>query len=179
VSAADDALPPGATTDHWFAVVKPPAAIATPAIFKSENLVRDTKPAIVADFLAHTSQVAQRLAGSAVGTEMAAPAGAAMNVQGHTPDHLGSSAQSDRELYGRNDLQPPAEALCPEVAQVARWLQARFGNSRMTGSGSAVFARAGTGSQPLATWTAAELPPTWVGRLCRSLDSHPLVHWAD
>ena len=80
--------------------------------------------------------------------------------------------------YGRNDLQPPAEAHCPEVTQVARWLEARFGNSRMSGSGSAVFARAGTGSQPLATWTADELPPTWVGRMCRSLSRHPLVDWA-
>jgi 4-diphosphocytidyl-2-C-methyl-D-erythritol kinase len=80
--------------------------------------------------------------------------------------------------FGRNDLQPPAEASCPEVAQVARWLQQRFGNSRMSGSGSAVFARAGTGSQPLATWAADELPPTWVGRMCRSLREHPLVHWA-
>ncbi len=83
------------------------------------------------------------------------------------------------EGYGRNDLQPPAEALCPEVTQVARWLEARFGNSRMSGSGSAVFSRAGTGSQPGATWGANEVPPRWVGRMCRSLDHHPLVGWAD
>ncbi|WP_425257698.1 4-(cytidine 5'-diphospho)-2-C-methyl-D-erythritol kinase [Rubrivivax sp. RP6-9] len=80
--------------------------------------------------------------------------------------------------YGRNDLQAAAEGRCPEVAQAARWLEARFGNSRMTGSGSAVFARAGTGEQPVATCPAAELPPGWVGRLCRSLDAHPLAEWA-
>ena len=81
--------------------------------------------------------------------------------------------------YGRNDLQPPAEASCSEVTQVASWLQARFGNSRMSGSGSSVFARAGTGDQPLATWSAEEIPSDWVGRMCRSLDHHPLVGWAD
>ena len=79
--------------------------------------------------------------------------------------------------YGRNDLQPPAEAHCPEVTQVARWLETRFGNSRMSGSGSAVFARLGTATSPMATvWP--DLPAGWVGRMCRSLDQHPLADWA-
>jgi 4-diphosphocytidyl-2-C-methyl-D-erythritol kinase len=81
------------------------------------------------------------------------------------------------EGYGRNDLQPPAEAQCPEVAQAARLLQARFGNSRMTGSGSAVFARAGALAQPGAA-LPADLPLGWVGRMCRSLEVHPLCGWA-
>jgi 4-diphosphocytidyl-2-C-methyl-D-erythritol kinase len=82
--------------------------------------------------------------------------------------------------WGRNDLQAPAEAQCPEVAQAARWLEQRFGNSRMTGSGSAVFARVGTGDPSLATWPvqADPLAPGWVGRLCRSLPRHPLADWA-
>lgn len=80
--------------------------------------------------------------------------------------------------FGRNDLQPPAEDRCSEVAQAARWLEARFGNSRMTGSGSAVFARAGTGDQPVATIPAESLPPGWVGRMCRGLEQHPLREWA-
>ena len=96
-------------------------------------------------------------------------------------DFLASAQLQNRLLngYGRNDLQPPAQALCPEVTTVAEWLQARFGNSRMSGSGSAVFARAGTGDQPVATWGADELPPQWVGRMCRSLQHHPLAGWAD
>ena len=84
------------------------------------------------------------------------------------------------EGFGRNDLQPPAEHQCAEVAQATQLLEARFGNSRMTGSGSAVFARAGriTGTQtePRAT-LPADLPPGWVGRMCRSLDHHPLLGW--
>ena len=79
--------------------------------------------------------------------------------------------------FGRNDLQPPAESLCDEVAQAAQLLQARFGNSRMTGSGSAVFARAGTDARPAATMPP-ELPAGWVGRMCRSLEQHPLAGWA-
>jgi len=81
--------------------------------------------------------------------------------------------------FGGNDLQPPAQSLCPEVTAVALWLQARFGNSRMTGSGSAVFARAGTGEKPVATWSIDEVPLRWVARMCRSLPEHPLVGWAD
>jgi 4-diphosphocytidyl-2-C-methyl-D-erythritol kinase len=81
--------------------------------------------------------------------------------------------------FGRNDLQPVAEALCPEVRAVAEWLEGRFGNSRMTGSGSAVFARVGTEDPTLAAWPAPSLPGTWLARKCRSLDHHPLLGWAD
>jgi 4-diphosphocytidyl-2-C-methyl-D-erythritol kinase len=80
--------------------------------------------------------------------------------------------------FGCNVMQPPAEAECPEVAQAAQLLQARFGNSRMTGSGSAVFARAGTLAQAEAT-LPVDIPPGWVGRMCRSLDAHPLQGWCE
>ena len=86
--------------------------------------------------------------------------------------------QVENPAYGRNDLQPPAEDRCPEVAQAAEWLARHFGNSRMTGSGSAVFARNGMDDQPVATWPAEPLPPGWVGRMCRSLNQHPLRDWA-
>lgn len=83
---------------------------------------------------------------------------------------------------GRNDLQPVAEQRCPEVKQALGLLQARYGNSRMTGSGSAVFARiehrGGTIDVPSAT-VPADLPPGWVARSCRSLEQHPLVGWAE
>ena len=79
--------------------------------------------------------------------------------------------------FGRNDLQAAAEAECAQVAQAAAVLHRQFGNSRMTGSGSAVFARAGTGSEPSAAMPAS-VAPGWVGRMCRSLCEHPLVGWA-
>ena len=83
----------------------------------------------------------------------------------------------DSAAHGRNDLQPPAEDRCPEVALAADWLRQRFGNSRMTGSGSAVFARNGTGDQPAVAWPAQALAPGWIGRMCRSLEQHPLLDW--
>ena len=79
--------------------------------------------------------------------------------------------------FGHNDLQGAAQALCNEVGEAAGILQVRFGNSRMTGSGSAVFARAGSDVQPAAPMPAP-LAPGWVGRMCRSLELHPLRGWA-
>lgn len=81
--------------------------------------------------------------------------------------------------FGHNDLQKPAEALCTEVGQALEILEQRFGNSRMTGSGSAVFARV-TGEQESTSpiWPQ-ELPANWVGRMCSSLDVHPLHGWAE
>lgn len=83
--------------------------------------------------------------------------------------------------FGRNDLQPPAEAACPEVVQALGLLQAHHGNSRMTGSGSAVFARVGSEASSLATvldGSGLPLPDGWVGRMCRRLPEHPLRAWA-
>jgi len=97
--------------------------------------------------------------------------------------------------FGHNDLQPVAEALCPAIARVAHWLQDRYGNSRMTGSGSAVFAEVseadrqadaaivreggGAGEPAAAAWPRGPLPEGWIGRMCRSLAHHPLRDWAD
>ncbi len=138
-----------------YAVVKPPAAIATADIFGHPLLVRDTKAAT--------------LMGSFDGT-------------GAKPWPAEWTAEPGQPYFGRNDLQAPAEQVCVQVAQAARWLEARYGNSRMTGSGSAVFAIAngetGLASPPMATFPADELPPGWVGRLCRGLDEHPLRGWA-
>ena len=145
-------LPEGALPPQRYMVVKPAATIATASIFGSTLLVRDTEAVIVMSFLAD-AQIAAKL-----------------------------SKKSFWD-FGRNDLQPPAEASCPDVTQVARWLEDHFGNSRMSGSGSAVFARViedsiGTASQPLATDQVEKLPPGWAGRMCRSLDHHPLLGWA-
>ena len=79
--------------------------------------------------------------------------------------------------FGHNDLQPPATSQCAEIAEASRWLKARFGSSRMTGSGSAVFAGAGTGAEPI-TVLPVDLPPGWTGRMCSSLEQHPLRGFA-
>ena len=83
--------------------------------------------------------------------------------------------------WGHNDMQRAAEAACSEVAEAAALLHSTFGNSRMTGSGSAVFARvgavAGHATQPGESMPP-DLPAGWVGRMCRSLEVHPLAGWA-
>jgi len=81
--------------------------------------------------------------------------------------------------FGRNDLQPVAQDKCPDVLAAARWLESHYGNSRMSGSGSAVFARVGKIEQPEAMGAARQAPADWVVRECRSLAHHPLVGWAD
>ena len=144
------AVPP-----HLYAVVKPAASLPTADIFSSPLLKRDSASAI--------------LEGSLVSEAQAWLAG---------PSKRGAPGEAAVPLpFGRNDLQAPAQACCAEVAQAARWLGAKFGNSRMTGSGSAVFARVDTGVPPEATWLEA-LPSGWVGRLCRGLSQHPLRGWA-
>ncbi len=79
----------------------------------------------------------------------------------------------------RNDLQAAAEAASLQVRQAVQLLGQAFGNSRMTGSGSAVFAKVGSDVPPEATSLEQflELPEHWEGRICRSLESMPLAGW--
>jgi 4-diphosphocytidyl-2-C-methyl-D-erythritol kinase len=140
-----------------YAVLKPAASLPTSEIFSHPLLVRDSEAVILLGCL-----------------EEAQHRGAS-----HTGGGGWWPGQASGEDFGRNDLQIPAQDRCPEVAQAAQWLAARFGNSRMTGSGSAVFSRVGTDQTSRATLAEESLPPGWVGRMCRSLTSHPLRDWAD
>ena len=75
--------------------------------------------------------------------------------------------------FGRNDLQPVAQALCPEVEIALHWLQSFGLKPRMTGSGSAVFAQ-------LPEHIAVDTPPhNWQVQICRNMVSHPLREWMD
>jgi 4-diphosphocytidyl-2-C-methyl-D-erythritol kinase len=93
------------------------------------------------------------------------------------PGALGKTGPRLAEGFGTNDLQAAAEGLCPDVECAAAALSRTFGNSRMTGSGSAVFARAGSGPAPSAAMPS-DWPSGWSGRMCRSLRRHPLEAWA-
>ena len=125
-------------------LLKPAIAVPTAAIFGSDALKRDTKPATVADFLA-------------------AP-----------------------KRFGQNDLQDAAVAYQAssesgnDIGLALEVMQNQFGNSRMTGSGSAVFAQAGAAdAPPIAEVESMSIPEGWVARTCRGLGRHPLVDWAD
>lgn len=96
--------------------------------------------------------------------------------------------------FGWNDLQPVAEKHCPEVMRASELLQSVFGNSRMTGSGSSVFAESwpegvqergqtrdvksfDLDSSAFSAATAS-LPDTWVTKMCSNLPQHPLTNWS-
>ena len=73
--------------------------------------------------------------------------------------------------FGRNDLQPVAQALCPEIDQALQWLTTFGLSPRMTGSGSAVFAQLPS---------EVEMPSSphgWQMRVCSNMAVHPLAGW--
>jgi len=74
--------------------------------------------------------------------------------------------------FGRNDLQPVAQKLCPGVTQSLQWLESQGLDGRMTGSGSAVFA------QLPQDMKLAPAPEGWQVRECSNLEVHPLAGWA-
>jgi 4-diphosphocytidyl-2-C-methyl-D-erythritol kinase len=177
VEGIGEVLTPFVVPPTSWAVVKPASSISTAAIFGSPILKRDSIPDTVMGLLSGAQS--------------------ALNVTENRilPDVHGESIfpncnSHDRKVltpfWGRNDLQAAAEAACPEVAEVANWLESKYGNSRMTGSGSAVFARIDSDgkldterSESAETLTSMSgWQAEWVGRVCRSLDQHPLAGWS-
>ena len=148
-----------------FAVLKPPVAVPTGAVFNSPLLRRDTPRAIVADFLADPFGFGRNdLQVSAEGYSSA-----------HEAETTGSSV-GDRS--GRTARHQDVGG----IQRASQMLEKAFGNSRMTGSGSAVFARVESGFDTddaivkLEALLATE-PPAWSGRLCHGLRVHPLREW--
>ena len=86
---------------------------------------------------------------------------------------LGFAANDNGRVYGfgRNDLQPVAEKLCPPMVQSLNWLTAHGLQGRMTGSGSAVFA------QMPNEMMVSDAPGDWQIRQCGNLEAHPLAGW--
>ena len=77
--------------------------------------------------------------------------------------------------FGRNDLQPVALDLCPQLGQSLDWLAARKLQGRMTGSGSAVFAHLPHGTK--IPRFDGESNGDWKIRKCSNLEEHPLAGW--
>jgi len=74
--------------------------------------------------------------------------------------------------FGHNDLQPVAQAICPDVSKALQVLSKAGMNSKMTGSGSAVFAHCTTGMTP------SPVSDHWQMRKCSNMEVHPLSGWA-
>lgn len=82
--------------------------------------------------------------------------------------------------FGRNDLEPSASALYPEVAEYLAWLNDQVGgpgSARMTGSGACVFA--GFSSRAEAERVFAMRPGHMQGFVADGVDRHPLFGFAD
>ena len=84
------------------------------------------------------------------------------------------ATRTDDELFkfGRNDLQPVAQQLCEPLSQSLNWLAGQQLDGRMTGSGSAVFARLPENGQQLHI-----APSDWTVHQCSNLQTHPLAGW--
>ncbi|MCV2359615.1 4-(cytidine 5'-diphospho)-2-C-methyl-D-erythritol kinase [Paucibacter sp. TC2R-5] len=164
-----------------FAVLKPSQSISTQEIFSSPLLARSKNVAIVAGFPANNSS-GKKTGESSLNHETVSHEELISLDNEGLAKLLGDSTRS----FGRNDLQKPAEANCAEVVQALHILESEFGNSRMTGSGSAVFARVKTPANEQEENLLNQkifsklqgLPADWSGRICRSLDRHPLQGWA-
>ena len=124
-----------------FVVLKPAVGASTQRIFSSPDLKRDTNTAIIQGFAANDAEKVHQL-------------------------DLNKIMQ-----LGRNDLQPVAQALCPEMGDCLDWLSGQGLQGRMTGSGTAVFA-------PLQqALNSASVPGNWILRECSNMDVHPLFDW--
>ncbi|HRP95406.1 MAG TPA: 4-(cytidine 5'-diphospho)-2-C-methyl-D-erythritol kinase [Rhodocyclaceae bacterium] len=76
----------------------------------------------------------------------------------------------------RNDLQPVACRLYPEIGAAVEWL-GQHAPARMTGSGACVFAQ--VDDEDEARRIVAACPPKWRAWQARSLLQHPLHSWLD
>jgi 4-diphosphocytidyl-2-C-methyl-D-erythritol kinase len=76
------------------------------------------------------------------------------------------------ETGGRNDCEAVVRARFPAVGEALDWL-ARHSPSRLTGTGSCVFAK--FASAPLAERVAAQVPDAWRAFVARGLDRSPLL----
>jgi 4-diphosphocytidyl-2-C-methyl-D-erythritol kinase len=94
-------------------------------------------------------------------------------IQGFAANAEGQSKSFDFG-FGRNDLQPVAQEMCPQIGQSLDWLKSKHLQGRMTGSGSAVFAQLPHEADLPDT---SGLPDGWKIRKCGNLEAHPLAGW--
>jgi 4-diphosphocytidyl-2-C-methyl-D-erythritol kinase len=140
-------LSPIALPAAHYALIWPQVHVSTKEIFEDPGLTRNTKATKISDF--------------------SAAAGLSLHSDG-------PGQRSAPVLFGSNDLETVARRRFPDIDRVVAHL-ARFGPTRMTGSGSAVFMVAG--SEAAARAAVADLPAGWSGWAVRGLTGHPLQAW--
>jgi 4-diphosphocytidyl-2-C-methyl-D-erythritol kinase len=140
-------LSPIALSAAHYALIWPQVHVSTKEIFEDPGLTRNTKATKISDF--------------------SAAAGWLRIDDGPVP-------RTAPVLFGSNDLETVARRRFPDIDRVVAHL-ARFGPTRMTGSGSAVFMVAS--SEASAHAAVADLPAGWSGWAVRGLTEHPLRAW--
>jgi 4-diphosphocytidyl-2-C-methyl-D-erythritol kinase len=141
VEGVGEQLTPVSLPASRFVIVKPPGGASTQRIFSAPELKRDRSPATILGFAADDA------------TET-------------------SMCQIQTILdTTHNDLQPVAQALCPDVGHCIQWLEGHGLQGRMTGSGTAVFAQ--LRHRP----DLSGAPSDWLIRECSNMDAHPLIDW--
>lgn len=83
-----------------------------------------------------------------------------------------ASFAADAYGFGSNNLQDIAQQLCPGIEQAIDWLSSLGLQGRMTGSGSAVFAKL------LHDVDTSSVPADFQVKICSNLPVHPLAGWA-
>ena len=127
----------------WYVLLVPPFAVSTAEVFNAPALTRNT-PRI---------RMARLFRGGA--------------------DSSKSPVRIEHLLDGaRNDCEPLVRAMHPEVGEAIDWLS-RHAHSRMTGTGSTVFAP--FASRDRAIEVAGEAPAPWRGLVARGLNRSPLL----
>lgn len=129
----------------WFAILWPGVHVSTKEIFADAGLTRNSKATKIADF----SAMAAQSVGEAIGDP-----------------NLPSSLV--------NDLEPVARRRYPVIDEAIKRLE-RFGATRMTGSGSAVFMA--TRARERAELAVADVPSGWGSWVVSTLVEHPLAVW--
>ncbi|MDM7942303.1 MAG: 4-(cytidine 5'-diphospho)-2-C-methyl-D-erythritol kinase [Hydrogenophaga sp.] len=145
VEGVGEQLTPLKLAPARFVVVKPSGGASTQRIFGAPELKRDTKTATIQGFAANDSREGS-------------PGDRVFDIQAML-------------AFGHNDLQPVAQALCPDVGHCIQWLKDQGLQGRMTGSGTAVFAQLPQGT------VLTTAPGDWMVRECSNMDVHPLLDW--
>ncbi len=83
-----------------------------------------------------------------------------------------SGFAADAYGFGSNDLQEIARQLCSGIDQATDWFTSQGLSGRMTGSGSAVFAKL------LHDVDTSGVPDDFQVKICSNLPCHPLAGWA-
>ncbi len=144
VEGIGEKMTPIELPEAQFLVVKPSQGLSTQAIFTSPLLKRDTETATILGFAAN---------------------------DGGGDGNIENGLKNTVFGFGRNDLQPVALGLCPQLVQSLDWLAAMKLQGRMTGSGSAVFAHLPHEME------IPQAPGNWKIRTCSNLKAHPLAGW--